>query len=83
MHSDFDRCYRAVQAKDARFDGWYRHRGADDEDLLPAQLSGSTTVRPQRRVLPDGRGGSAGWVPRVQKMSAGRIARLAGMERPR
>lgn len=23
MHSDFDRCYRAVQAKDARFDGWF------------------------------------------------------------
>ena len=20
---DFDRCYRAVQAKDARFDGWF------------------------------------------------------------
>ncbi|MGE2732864.1 AlkA N-terminal domain-containing protein [Mycolicibacterium vaccae] len=23
MHTDFDRCYRAVQAKDARFDGWF------------------------------------------------------------
>ncbi|MFN8227031.1 MAG: DNA-3-methyladenine glycosylase 2 family protein [Mycobacterium sp.] len=23
MHDDFDRCYRAVQAKDARFDGWF------------------------------------------------------------
>ena len=23
MHADFDRCYRAVQAKDARFDGWF------------------------------------------------------------
>ena len=23
MHEDFDRCYRAVQAKDARFDGWF------------------------------------------------------------
>ncbi|OBK12617.1 DNA-3-methyladenine glycosylase 2 family protein [Mycobacterium asiaticum] len=23
MHDDFERCYRAVQAKDARFDGWF------------------------------------------------------------
>ncbi len=23
MHSDFDRCVRAVQSKDARFDGWF------------------------------------------------------------
>ncbi len=23
MHTDFDRCFRAVQAKDARFDGWF------------------------------------------------------------
>jgi len=23
VHEDFDRCYRAVQSKDARFDGWY------------------------------------------------------------
>ena len=23
MHEDFDRCYRAVRSKDARFDGWF------------------------------------------------------------
>ena len=23
MHQDFDSCYRAVQSKDARFDGWF------------------------------------------------------------
>lgn len=23
MYTDFDRCYRAVQAKDPRFDGWF------------------------------------------------------------
>src|SRR6187401_300705 len=23
MYEDFDRCYRAVQSKDARFDGWF------------------------------------------------------------
>jgi AraC family transcriptional regulator of adaptative response / DNA-3-methyladenine glycosylase II len=23
MHDDFDRCFRAVQSKDARFDGWF------------------------------------------------------------
>jgi AraC family transcriptional regulator, regulatory protein of adaptative response / DNA-3-methyladenine glycosylase II len=23
VHTDFDRCYRAIQSKDARFDGWF------------------------------------------------------------
>ncbi|MGB8501909.1 Ada metal-binding domain-containing protein, partial [Mycobacterium sp.] len=23
MHDDFDGCYRAIQSKDARFDGWF------------------------------------------------------------
>ena len=23
VHEDFERCYRAVQSKDARFDGWF------------------------------------------------------------
>ena len=23
MHHDFDRCYRAVQSRDSRFDGWF------------------------------------------------------------
>lgn len=23
MHDDFERCYRAIQSKDARFDGWF------------------------------------------------------------
>jgi AraC family transcriptional regulator of adaptative response / DNA-3-methyladenine glycosylase II len=23
MYEDFDRCYRAVQSKDSRFDGWF------------------------------------------------------------
>ena len=23
MHEDFERCYRAVQSKDTRFDGWF------------------------------------------------------------
>src|SRR5512144_1290943 len=23
MHDDFDRCYRAIQSKDPRFDGWF------------------------------------------------------------
>jgi AraC family transcriptional regulator of adaptative response / DNA-3-methyladenine glycosylase II len=23
MHSDFERCYRAVRSRDSRFDGWF------------------------------------------------------------
>ena len=45
MHEDFDRCYRAVQSKDARFDGWFVTAVAHHRNLLPAQLPRAPAVR--------------------------------------
>ena len=42
MHEDFDRCYRAVQSKDARFDGWF----------VTAVLSTGIYCRPSCPVRP-------------------------------
>ena len=41
MHEDFDRCYRAVQSKDARFDGWFVTAVLTTQDLLPPELPGA------------------------------------------
>src|SRR6478735_4251037 len=42
MHDDFDSCYRAVQSKDARFDGWF----------VTAVLSTGIYCRPSCPVRP-------------------------------
>lgn len=42
MHDDFDSCYRAVQSKDARFDGWF----------VTAVLSTKNYCRPSCPVRP-------------------------------
>ena len=42
MHDDFERCYRAVQSKDARFDGW----------LVTAVLTTRIYCRPRCPVRP-------------------------------
>jgi AraC family transcriptional regulator of adaptative response / DNA-3-methyladenine glycosylase II len=42
VHEDFERCYRAVQSKDARFDGWF----------VTAVLSTSIYCRPSCPVRP-------------------------------
>src|SRR3954453_19590024 len=42
MFEDFDRCYRAVQSKDARFDGWF----------VTAVLTTSIYCRPSCPVTP-------------------------------
>ena len=42
MHDDFERCYRAVQSKDARFDGWF----------VTAVLSTGIYCRPSCPVRP-------------------------------
>jgi hypothetical protein len=38
VHEDFDRCYRAVQSKDPRFDGWLSPR-CSYPDFAPAMLA--------------------------------------------
>ena len=43
---DHDRCYRAVQSRDPRFDGWFVDRRAHDRHLLPAELPGRHAQAP-------------------------------------
>ena len=49
MHEDFDRCYRAVQSKDPRFDGWFvtavLTTGIYCRPSCPAQLPLARNVR--------------------------------------
>jgi AraC family transcriptional regulator of adaptative response / DNA-3-methyladenine glycosylase II len=48
VHHDFDRCYRAVRARDARFDGWFvtavRTTGIYCRPSCPARLPGPGNV---------------------------------------
>ncbi len=48
MHTDLDRCYRAVQARDARFDGWFvtavRTTGIYCRPSCPARTPGPGNV---------------------------------------
>ncbi len=70
MHDDFDRCYRAVQSKDARFDGWFVTA------VLTTKIycRPSCPVRPpfarNMRFYPDGGGRPAGRLPGLQAMPA-------------
>ena len=80
VHEDFDGCYRAVQSKDRAVRWLVCHRGADDGDLLPAQLPGPSAVRTQRPLLSDFRGSPACRIPRVQALPSGRFTRLSRME---
>ena len=72
MHEDFDRCYRAVQSKDARFDGWF----------VTAVLTTRIYCRPSCPVRPPfartcgsipPRRRRASRVPSLQAVPAGRL----------
>ena len=77
MHEDTERCVRAVQSKDARFDGWF----------FTAVLTTGIYCRPSCPVVPPQAGehallpqrgrGPAGRVPGLQAVPAGRQPRLA------
>ena len=77
---DFERCYRAVQSRDARFDGWFftavKTTGIYCRPSCPAM----TPKRAERALLPDRRGRAGGRLPRVQAVPARRDARVARVE---
>ena len=81
--TDFERCYRAVQSRDARFDGWFftavTSTGIYCRPSCPAMTPKAVNVRfyPTRGRGPGSR------VPRVPALPARRHPRLAGMERAR
>ncbi|CKM63329.1 methylated-DNA--protein-cysteine methyltransferase [Mycobacterium tuberculosis] len=80
MHDDFERCYRAIQSKDARFDGWF---------VVAVLTTGvycrpSCPVRPpfarNVRFLPTCGGRSGGGIPGLQTVPPRRLAWVSGME---
>ena len=77
MHEDFDRCYRAVQSKDARFDGWFVTA------VLTTRIycRPSCPVRPpfarNVRFYPTAAAAQARRIPRVQALPARRLAGIA------
>ena len=60
-----------------------RRSRAHDRHLLPPELPGRHAEARQHRVLPDRRGGPRARLPGVQALPARRLARLAGVGRPR
>ena len=81
MHEDSERCVRAVQSKDARFDGWFFTAVLDDRHLLPAELPGGAAQAREHALLPQRRRGPAGGVPGVQALPARRQPRLTRVGR--
>ena len=61
----FEDCYRAIEMKDARFDGWFITAVTDDGHLLPAQLPGEDAPCPQRALLRDCGCGAGGGLSRL------------------
>ncbi len=79
MHDDFERCYRAIQSKDARFDGWF---------VVAVLTTGvycrpSCPVRPpfarNVRFLPTAAAAQGG-IPGLQTVPPRRLAWVSGME---
>ncbi len=65
---DFDKCWAAVEGRDAGADGSFFYGVQDDRRLLPAGLPVAAAVARQHRVLRDDRGGGGGRVAGVQAL---------------
>ena len=76
MELDFERCYRAVDSRDARFDGWFVTAVDVDRDLLPAVLPGDHAEAGERAV-PAVRGGRPAGRASGPACAAGRTPRPA------
>ena len=83
MFDDFDRCYRAVQSKDARFDGWFVTAVLTTRIYCRPELPGPAPEGDEHALLPDGGRRAARRLPGLQAVPARRVPGLAGVERPR
>ena len=81
MLPDPDVCYRAVQGRDARFDGWFftavRTTGIYCRPSCPAITPEAQNVT----FHPSAAAAQRAGYPRLQALPSGRLARLAGVER--
>ena len=74
---DFDKCWAAVEGRDAAADGSFYYGVKTTGVLLPAGLRVAAPVARQHGVFRDDRGGRGGGVAGVQALPAGR--RLRGV----
>ena len=81
MVEDFERCYRAVSARDARFDGWFVTAVTSTHIYCRPELSGPHPGTSQRPLLPELRRRATSRVPRLQTLPSRRVAGFAGVER--
>jgi AraC family transcriptional regulator, regulatory protein of adaptative response / DNA-3-methyladenine glycosylase II len=58
MDLDFDACYRAIAARDARFDGRFFTGVRTTRRLLPADLPGTDASARERQLLSERRRGT-------------------------
>ena len=75
MDLDHDACYRALETRDARFDGRLLHRREDHRHLLPADLPGAHAQARERRASSHRRGGAGGGLSALPALPAGDLAR--------
>ena len=79
---DFDRCYRAVQSRDARFDGWFFTAVTSTRIYCRPSCPAMTPKAEPRPLLPERSGGPAGRLPGLHALPPRRGPGLAGLERP-
>ena len=80
---DFDTCYRAVSARDARFDGWFFTAVASTGIYCRPSCPARTPQRRNVSFLPERRRRAARRLPRLQAVPTRRRARIAGVGRAR
>ena len=80
---DDEHLYRLFESRDPRFDGWFYRGVTSTRHLLPAELPGRAAEARQHALLPHGGGRPARRLPGLQALPARRVARVAGVERPR
>ena len=83
MELDFERCYRAVDSRDQRFDGWFVTAVTSTGIYCRPSCPAITPKPAERRVLSDRRGGPPARLSRLPALPPRRGARLARVGRPR
>ena len=81
--TDFERCYRAVQSRDARFDGWFFTAVTSTGIYCRPSCPAMTPKAVERALLPHRGRGPGRRVPRVPAVPTRRHSRITGVERAR
>ena len=74
---DFDTCYRAMQSRDARFDGWFFVAVSSTGIYCRPSCPAPTPKRRNVTFFPTAAAAQAGRLSRLPALPAGRVAGLA------